>query len=206
MARLRFVTLGLVLVVAAGCATKPIAKEYRQEANAEDITFPMVLQNPDAFVGDTVLWGGVIIETKNIKNGTQITVLETPLGEDEKPQRERHSQGRFIALSSKFLDPAIYKEGRRITLAGEVKGKQELPLGDTTYVYPVVRVKQLHLWEKRPTYVYPYHYWDPYWDYTPWDYGPYWGWGPAFGYFGDYDEGFNRNEGREKGQKQTDKD
>lgn len=189
--RAGILAFSLVLLVSTGCATKPIAKQYRQKADAEDVTFPMVLQNPETYVGDVVLWGGVIIETKNVKNGTDITVLETPLKGSERPKGRSYSRGRFIAHSSKLLDPEIYRNGRKITLAGVVRGKETLPLGETSYTYPVVSVKQLYLWEPRPNYAYPYSYWGPYG--APY-WGPYWGWGPSFGFYGEYDEDLGRRE------------
>jgi outer membrane lipoprotein len=190
--RIRFLTLSLFLLVATGCATRPIAKEYRQQAAAEGITFPMVLQNPDAYVGKVVLWGGSIIETKNLAGGTNIIVLQTPLDGDEKPVGTEYSQGRFIAHATDLLDPEIYQRGRMVTLAGVVSGKEALPLGTTTYAYPVVAIKQLHLWKKPTRYPYPYYYydyWGPYWGWGPpyWGWGaPYWGWGPSYGYFNFY--------------------
>ena len=87
----RFLALSLLLVALSACATKPIAKQYRQEAKAEDLTFPMVLQNPDAYLEAIVLWGGVIIETKNLKEGTEMIVLETPLGRGERPKSAEYT-------------------------------------------------------------------------------------------------------------------
>jgi outer membrane lipoprotein len=168
-----FLVLSLSLSGAFGCAY-PISKQLRQEASKE-VTFPMVLQNPTAYVGVIVLWGGEIIETASVRGGSEIIVLETPLDYQEMPESERYSRGRFIAKSSKFLDPAIYKKEERITLAGEIIGKQARPLGDTEYTYPVVMIKQLHLWRKKRPYPLPYYRWAPYW-YGPygWPYGPFW--------------------------------
>lgn len=174
----KFIAAVACLLLASACATSPIAKEYRQEAKAENLTFPMVYGNPDAYVGDIVLWGGVIIETTALKEGTRIIVLETALGDEERPRGTKYSQGRFIAMSPNFLDPALYKKGRKITVAGEVSGKKEMTLGETTYTYPVVTVKQIHLWEKRPRYRYYYPYGYPY---------DYWGWGPYWDWYPDYD-------------------
>ncbi len=191
---LKCLALSLSLLVASACAIQPIAKQYRQETKAEDLTFSMVLENPDAYVGDIVLWGGSIIETKSLKMGTEIIVLEIPLGRGERPMRAKRSRGRFIAMSSKFLDPAIYSAGRRLTLAGQVTGKKDLALGEMTYTYPVVAVKQLHLWEKPPRHVYDVY---PY-DYGWWGWPPYWGWYP--GYYGDFDgEGEHMDRGGERG-------
>lgn len=181
----KFAVLGFSAVVISACATNPIAKEYQQEAKMEDLTFPMVFQNPDAYVGDIVLWGGVIVETINEKSGTDIIVLNTPLGREDRPKGTKYSRGRFIAASTRFLDPALYRWGRKITLAGQVAGKKTLKLGKTNYTYPVVTIKQLHLWQRRPHYVYPY-YWggSPYWYRYPGYYGYY-----------DFDGGFDEDEG-----------
>ncbi len=167
----RILVLGFLAAAMSSCATAPIASQYRQEAKSNNVSFSMVLQNPDAYINNVVLWGGSIIETTNTQNGTQIIVLQAPLGSAERPETSESSQGRFIAMSSKFLDPAIYREGRKITLAGQVTGKKTLQLGETSYTYPVVDIKQLHLWSKRQNYYYGY----------PYDYG-YWGWGPYYWY------------------------
>jgi len=203
-------TLGLSLFVLSACAHKPIAEQYRNEAEAQNLTFSMIYQNPDAYVGGFVLWGGIIVQTTVVKGGTQIIVAETPIGEGERPENVQNSQGRFIAMSSQFLDPTIYKAGREITLAGQVAGKKTLPLGETTYTYPVVTVKQIHLWQPRPRYVYPYVY--PYgypygypyvYPYYYWGWGPYWYWGPRF--YGGYHRGYyghfhgHGGQGRESG-------
>ena len=58
----KVVVLALASLV-AGCAY-PISKELRQKA-AADLTFAMVLGNPDAYRGSIVIWGGHIIETRN---------------------------------------------------------------------------------------------------------------------------------------------
>ncbi len=159
---------GLFLAAVLGCASQPISEQYRKEADAKHLTFPMVLQNPDAYVGDMVIWGGVIIKTIVREVGTEIVVLETPLGWGEEPKSAAYSRGRFIASSSKFLDPAIYNEGRKITLAGKITGKKTLTMDGTTYTYPVVSILQINLWEIRLD-PYSYNYgWGPYWD------GPYW--------------------------------
>ena len=104
---------------------------------------------PEADVGDesptaaygtwvSVIWGGRIVETIPQPEGSETIVLETPLDYEEMPEAAKYSQGRFIAKSSKLLDPEIYKKGMKITLAGEVIGKETRPLGKAQYTYPVV--------------------------------------------------------------------
>ncbi|NWG02795.1 MAG: Slp family lipoprotein [Syntrophaceae bacterium] len=181
----KYFLFSLLLMVISGCAY-PISKELRQEVT-KDITFPMVLQDPTAYMGSIVLWGGIIIETMNHPEGSEITVLETPLDYMEEPEPAKHSRGRFVAKTSKFLDPEVYKQRKRITLAGEIVGKEVKPLGKSEYTYPVVLVKQLYLWPKERRYIYspPYYWYDPYWVYP---YGPY-GWREyGYGPYGPYEE------------------
>lgn len=159
----------------SACATSPIAEQYRLEAREDNLLFPMALRNPDAHVGDSVVWGGKIIETKNLKNKTRIIVMETTLGDETEPLDPRHSKGRFIAESPDFLDPELYKKGEKVTVAGVIAGKQKMPIDETTYTYPVVTIKQIHLWEEEKEPEYRYYY----------PYG-YWGWGPHWRFGGGY--------------------
>jgi outer membrane lipoprotein len=174
MRNLRWLLLYLLSLSMAACAY-PISEQLREEVT-EDVSFQMVLKNPSAYVGDIVLWGGFILRTENLKEGVEIFVLDTPLDYWEDPEPEQYSRGRFIAKTAKFLDPAVYKKGRKITLAGEIIGGTTLPLGEAQYTYPVVMIKQIHLWKKAP--YYPYYYYPGGW------YGPYYGpfYEPGYGY------------------------
>jgi outer membrane lipoprotein len=177
----RFLFFALFFFGIAGCGY-PISQGLRGEAR-KDLTFPMVLQNPTAYIGSIVIWGGRIIETVNYSDRTELTVLESSLGYQGRPKGAKYSHGRFIAKSSKFLDPEIYQKGRKITLAGEIIGKETKPLGDLKYTYPVVMIKEIYPWEMERVYVpSPEYYWwgwdryhpyDPYfWPYD--DYLDYW--------------------------------
>jgi outer membrane lipoprotein len=182
---LKFIILVLSI---SGCAY-PISQQLREEA-AKNVTFPMVLNNPPAYIGDIVIWGGTIIRTVNLKAGTEIFILDTPLNQRGVPKQAIHSRGRFVAKSSKFFDPAVYKRGNQVTVAGEISGEKTLPLGQTRYTYPVIRIKEIHLWENE-------HYYPDYFD----DYGYYHYWrGPYYppgfwGFYGD-DRENEEHEGR----------
>jgi outer membrane lipoprotein len=162
-----------VLIWATSCA--PFSKNIMDQVDPA-LTFEDVLRDPSIFQGKTVLWGGVIVETLNRPNETVIKVRQTELDLEKRPTNLDHSRGRFLIQYNGFLDPAIYKEGREITVAGEIIGKEVLPLGNLNYTYPLVGAKEIHLWERLPSYrgVYPYYpwYYDPLY---PWGwYRPYW--------------------------------
>jgi outer membrane lipoprotein len=165
----KFLLLGMVFI--SGCAY-PISRELREEAR-ENLTFSSVFQNPTAYTGAIVIWGGTIISTLNRPAGTEVTVLEIPLDSMERPEAETHSHGRFIAKVSKFLDPAIYRPGRGVTVAGEIIGKETQPLGEITYTYPVIVIKQIYLWRQRSHWIPPGYYWPT----GDWPYYPFWPYG-----------------------------
>ena len=138
----------LILLVAgliSGCAS-PVSREVRKEAD-ENIKFIKVLENPKAFHGVTVIWGGLIVESTSRAGESALFILETARDLRGRPGGWELSEGLFIARTPEFLDPQIYSSGRKVTVAGEIIGEQ---LGDyqgTPYVYPVIRIREIHPWK-----------------------------------------------------------
>jgi outer membrane lipoprotein len=169
----RLVRIGLLMLamaMLAGCA-HVISKDLRQRAEPA-VAFDQVFNNPEAFKGKWVVWGGEIVQTINQKDGTTLVeVFQRPLTWREEPVETLASGGRFLVQSEKVLDPYVFRRGRKITVAGEIQGGRQRPLGEMDYRYPALLSRQIHLW---PEYVYayaPYPY--PYY-YDPWWYGPGW--------------------------------
>ncbi|HSR13944.1 MAG TPA: Slp family lipoprotein [Thermodesulfobacteriota bacterium] len=142
------VFFSLLLACTLAACAYPISKQFREEAR-KDATFPAVFQNPSAYSGSVVIWGGEIIEVTNTREGTEMIMLETPLNYTEEPRGPRYSQGRFIARTNEFLDPSVYKAGRKVTLAGQVVGEETRRVGQADYRYPVIRMLQVVLWTER---------------------------------------------------------
>ena len=159
------------VIWAFSCA--PFSKNLTDQVDPA-IPFNEIQRDPEGFRGKMVLWGGVIVETLNRADETLLKVRQTELDIEQRPRNTDRSQGRFIVRYKGFLDPAIYKEGRQITVVGEITGKEILPLGNFHYTYPVVTAKEIRLWEKQPIYPPYYHpyYYDPF--YPWWWYRPYW--------------------------------
>ena len=177
--------LGLIPVLLSGCVTYPIAKNLQNQA--KPLTLPQVVADPGACQGTIVIWGGRIIKTVNDVNSSAIYVLELPLESSGEPAVEANTSGRFIASSKGFLDPEVYKAGRLITVAGAVAGLETQPVQNTKYNYPVLDIKEIHLWpvERRYYYYYPDGYWYGYYPGWYW-----WGWYPAWGWgWGGYYHG-----------------
>ncbi|NWF94330.1 MAG: Slp family lipoprotein [Syntrophaceae bacterium] len=154
-----------VAVLISGCA-HVISKDLRQKMDPS-LTFTQILQSPNTYQGKTVLWGGEIIQTLNQKDGsTLIEVFQKPLGWRGEPRETFASEGRFLVIAEKYLDPYLFCKGRRITVAGEIHGEKIKPVGEMDYRYPLVLSKQIYLWKEYyyPPAAYPYELW---WSY-PW--------------------------------------
>lgn len=173
--RMRWIYFLFVFLL-SGCA-HVISKDLRTVSDAS-LSFSQVRQEPDAFKGKMAIWGGEIVETLNQRDGaTQIEVFQRPLGWRGEPRRTAPSEGRFLIVTGRYLDPYLYRAGRKITVGGEILGGKIKPLGEMDYRYPLLSARQIHLWPEDIYYPYPYYYYDPWWYY-----GPRWYWGIGFHY------------------------
>jgi len=111
----------------SGCAGV-ISKEVRSEAEPL-ASFAELRDAPERFQGKTVILGGEIIETRNRADATTLVVLEKPLDSSDRPKDTDASGGRFLARFSEYLDPVVFGEGRKITIAGAVVGVETENVG-----------------------------------------------------------------------------
>ncbi|KXK29848.1 MAG: hypothetical protein UZ01_01824 [Candidatus Brocadia sinica] len=149
------------LLLMSGCAPV-ISKQVRDQARP-DIAFGEVLSDPEQYKGRMIILSGVIIETKNTKEGTLLEVLQCPAGYRGKPKDADETGGRFLALDSRYLDVDVFAKGRSVTIAGEIQGKRTLPLGEIEYTYPLISVKEIYLWPVEKNYPSRYYYYNDYW-------------------------------------------
>jgi outer membrane lipoprotein len=98
--------------------------------------------------GKKVLWGGMIVNSKNLEQGTMLEVLAYPLNDDRRPQVDREPLGRFIVEHASYLETVDYAPGRELTVIGTLTGTKEGKIDETLYTYPAVATEQLHLWAK----------------------------------------------------------
>ena len=93
-----------------------------------------------------VIIAGIIIEEVNTREDTRLVLLHYPANHRGRPQTDPSSGGRFLVLTPEYLETAIYRAGRALTVAGEVRGPQCLPGGETVYRYPLLAPRAMYLW------------------------------------------------------------
>ncbi len=170
------IVLSSILALSA-CAPPVLKKEVITQAAVAD---PLKLKaSPEALKGRLFILGGLIVGVRNDQAGSQIEAIF--ISSDEKGYLKEGEYGpRFLAKTKDFIDPVIYKAGRRLSMAGEFSGTERGRIGDMEYEYPVFEIKDLYLWPEEKIYPAPPPWWyDPwyYWWYDPWwryRYPPYW--------------------------------
>lgn len=145
MKRVWFILFAIAIAGAVASCAPPFPKETLDRVE-KAISFKQLRENPDQFAGKWVMLGGVILETKNTKDGTVIEILQRRLDREGRPVNTDETEGRFMAFSPQFLDSAVYHKGRLLTVIGEVSGQKIKPLGEVEYRYLFLTVKALHLW------------------------------------------------------------
>jgi outer membrane lipoprotein len=143
------------------------------------ISFRTVRENPTHYIGKYIVAGGTIAAVRNSKEGAELEVVQLNLDRTGMPEDNIRSDGRFIAISPDFLDSMIYSNGKMVTILGEISGQKTKKLEERDYSYPVLTIKEIHLWrsfDQERGYPYPipapYGFYDPYY-YNYWP-GPYW--------------------------------
>jgi outer membrane lipoprotein len=132
-----------LLGLLSACASTPVFDTTNTDRS---LTPQNAIAEPDASRGKTVLWGGIILDTKNLADSTQIELLAYPLSHDQRPLPDNRPLGRILIKKSGFLDPASYAQGKKLTVLGRVEGNLQGKVGESTYTYPIVNAEQLQLW------------------------------------------------------------
>jgi len=142
---LRTAFLLIATIPITGCA-RPFSEEALVKVN-RNVSFSDLKNDPEKYKGIWFLLAGVIVGSKNTKEGTLIEILQKPMDRDGRPLETDATEGRFIVMSDRFLDSAVYHRGRELSVIAEVVGRKELPLDEITYSYPFLAIKEVYLWD-----------------------------------------------------------
>ncbi len=166
----KIILSALILSLCISGCYGAITEKTRKQVDT-GISFTEVLGNPEKYIGKVIIFGGTIIRTNNKKEKSFVTVLQTPLDARDTPGDSDLSQGRFIVVYDGFLDSAVYEEGREVTVAGTILGKEVRTIDETKYPFPLIEAKEIYLWPRKNTTQTPYRGYI----YNPWYIRNYWG-------------------------------
>lgn len=159
-------------VMLAGCATTPAPLQGTYSS-----TRPTV--GSTAAAGETVRWGGTIVETSPGPEQTCFQVLSRNLSSTGRPARVSAdvNDARFVACRAGFYDPAVFSQGREVTFIGQTTAPQPVKIGNFDYRVPALSASVVYLWPQRPDVVRvrPSPFYDPFWG-PRWGRYGWWGW------------------------------
>ncbi len=142
----------LVLFFLLGCV-HPLSSRDLKTVEKE-LTFSRVIENPRAYFGGIVLWGGVIRSLTQGPAGTDMIITQCPLDNKGSPQTEV-TQGEFMAYTVRRLDPEIFHQETKVSLVAEFYGLEEEKWGPEEYPRPRVRIIQIYAWIPRIWGIFP---------------------------------------------------
>jgi len=131
-----------------------------------NLSLTEIRENPDQHLGKVVLLGGTIVKTEDRQDEMVVEVEQKRLGLFMEPRdgvrNEGKTEGRFLVVFPGPLDPTLYHEGKRITVAGQIEGNEMKKLEEEDYLYPVIRAKDSHLWTSCGNGYYPHSFYSDY--------------------------------------------
>lgn len=139
----------LIIVMSAlslltACASKP---PFAVEDGVPlDYTPKQAVNDYPESEGRSVVWSGVIVSSENTSDSTQFELLAYPLDSSFQPATNKSPQGRFLGLYPKYVETFDYAPGRLLTLTGNIEKITVGQIGKAEYQFPVVNVRQIHLW------------------------------------------------------------
>jgi outer membrane lipoprotein len=166
----RYLLMSILIFALPSCA-HVISRENLENA-VTNVPFREIQMHIEEYTNRMFIYGGIIAETVNMKDGAEIEVVQTPLDRWGNVISRDISDGRFIIAVKRNLDPLIFRTGREITMAGVLTGTQKVMMGGVDYTYPVFEAKEIQLrpeerypvWRDPFYYPYPYYWYDPYWN------------------------------------------
>lgn len=141
---MRTLIITIFALTLSACGTAPSNTDQRGPYGA--VQLEQVTPAVDSHTGQSVQWGGKIIEVNNFQNYSQLQLVQFPLNRYGRPIETGKSQGRFFVRSNDFLDPEIFTVGSFLTVNGEVVDKATVKVDQKDLILPVVKLADSQRW------------------------------------------------------------
>ncbi|HEY6543768.1 MAG TPA: Slp family lipoprotein [Dokdonella sp.] len=133
-------------VVLAALALGACATPVFKQAPAAQVTPLDAVREPQRHAGAVVVWGGKILDVRNLADETEVQLAAYPLDSAQRPQQSQPVLARVIVVLPGFADPLDFPPGRFVTVLGRLDGTRTRRIGDAERELAVLRRDALHLW------------------------------------------------------------
>jgi starvation-inducible outer membrane lipoprotein len=151
--RTRLVGAGLIVVLAlVGCSSYHVVPNRLKDLVNKEVRYEQVEEAPAAYKGQTVVWGGEILEIGRRGENTSVEILHLPLDRTLRPlDAPTSSRGRFLALDAHgdITDADKLRKGTLVTVIGEVKGLISTTLDQDRHDIPALLIRDMTAWERQ---------------------------------------------------------
>jgi starvation-inducible outer membrane lipoprotein len=117
-------------------------------AGVSKIPFKTMVEEADSRVGESVILGGYVLDAHMSGDRTDITVMQTPLDWNTKPQSKDKSEGSFLVLYEGKFNPNDYSPEDRITVTGTIDGIAEEKVEHCPSPCLKIKSSKLRMWRK----------------------------------------------------------
>lgn len=149
---MRALGIALLLSLMLGCAGTGADKDRSAPRSP---TPQQVVDAPQRHGGKLVEWGGVILESRNLRERSELEILAYPLRGSGRPEPERPPLGRFIGIRPGYVETANFAPGRLVTLIGPIAGVRGTRIGEAEQSLPELEIQDAYLWTVPPAYERP---------------------------------------------------
>ena len=135
---------GGIAVIVMACAAG-ISNQARSQVTFNQ-GFDQFRSDAGDLIGETVMFGGRIIEIHNRDGVSELTVLQLPLDRRQRPRAGDQSMGRFLLVTDQFLDPVLYTNGVLVTAVGRLTAVESRQIDQMAYAYPKIEATEIKRW------------------------------------------------------------
>lgn len=141
-----------LLLVSAACTGYDVIPSHLEHRIKKGVSIEQVQHQPSAYQGQTVIWGGKILEVSQAGGRLRIEILESPLDSFFRPiEAPTASRGRFLAvdIGQDVKDSSRLQKEAFVTVIGEVLAPVPSAPDTGIYEYPRLAIKDMTAWEKQ---------------------------------------------------------
>jgi outer membrane lipoprotein len=135
----------MAIPLLAGCATTQ--KDCQRPIGVRGLT-PALAAERGSVPGHVVTWGGKLVESRNLRDATELEILAFPLDTCGRPTTAEAPLGRFIMSYPGYLETAELTPGREVTASGPIIATSQAHIGEAEYRFPVIEDANPRIWPK----------------------------------------------------------
>ncbi len=136
----------IVAILLTACSASP----QRTPSGDRNLSLQTAREHPAMLRGQRVEWGGVLVESRNLRRHSELEILAYPLLSNGRPDLRARPTGRFLGVRQGYLETIEYAAGRLVTVSGPLAGVRYGHIGDSTHTLPLVEIADIELWRHDP--------------------------------------------------------